>query len=279
MGCGGSKPVPLKPVPVEATDEVYLRREQYDAVVSYEKKKIATLFKLFDTDKSGALDKEELMKIITRYNGSGDANMDQFMGFYDTHVKDELIDPKEFGWYLASIAKVLANDDDEKLKGAIATVVDRFALVLVAAREEERYECIVAKVRPQALALFKHIDKDDSGALSKTELRHIVERFSLEMDSEGQGFPAQGADGSKDPNFLKDEDAFFKWFDVHSADGKGADGVLDFADFRWFLAQSAMSVKGDPLDNISRVIATFEKICGAPHSAPVVHHQTRMKMA
>ena len=147
------------------------------------------------------------------------------------------------------------------------------------------------------------------------------------MDSEGQGFPAQGADGSKDPNFLKDEDAFFKWFDVggpassarasssvlppththqtllpwlctvfpcacvqrfqgrqrgssircvagkvrvggegrrltpapctwsggaaasagrvqvHSADGKGADGVLDFADFRWFLAQSAMSVR------------------------------------
>ena len=57
-----------------------------------------------------------------------------------------------------------------------------FALVLVAAREEERYECIVAKVRPQALALFKHIDKDDSGALSKTELRHIVERYRDALD-------------------------------------------------------------------------------------------------
>lgn len=198
---------------------------QYGRVLDGFEGHVAALFAKLDLNGSGYLEKTELKKVVERYNGE-QFDEAEFMNWFDIHGSrgsrpDGKLDLKEFGWYLADVAKSFGGSDAETRK-VLPTALAHFEKVAQQLAEERQYDEIVNGFSAPVGALFTALDQDCSNFLEKRELKRIVECYTGDTFNESE---------------------FFRWFDVHGdkEDSSGPDGKLDLKEFGWYLADVAKS--------------------------------------
>lgn len=217
---------------------------QYGPVLVGSQERIAALFYVLDLNSSKYLEKLELKKIVERYNGEK-FNEAEFLSWFDVHGSrgsgpDGKLDLKEFGWYLADVARTFGASDEEA-RNALPAVLAEFAAKAEQIADEKQYGEVVDGFGDQIGDLFGALDKDGSNFLEKRELKRVVECYTGEKFNDSE---------------------FFQWFDVHGSQGdySGPDGRLNLKEFGWYLADVALAFGGstdEARNALPAVIASF----------------------